>query len=135
MAPRGELTESQLELMDVVWKAGNDGASVAEIWEAISAVRPVARTTILTMVGRLEERGWLERRTGDKVTRYVASTPRSLALDRLSRRFIDLFFGGSPSAFLKSLLGSESIDPEELERLRALLKDNASRPRSRKTDS
>jgi BlaI family transcriptional regulator, penicillinase repressor len=124
MNPRGELTEAQLELMEVVWNAGGEGASVGEIWESIAATRTVARTTVLTMVARLEERGWLKRRLGQKVIRYVASKPRSLAIGRLSRRFLAHFFDGSPSAFLKSLLGSEPIDPEELARIRRLLDES-----------
>ena len=51
------LSPGQLEIMDVVWRHGE--ATVAEVWKALSARRQVARNTVLTMLARLEEKGWL----------------------------------------------------------------------------
>jgi BlaI family transcriptional regulator, penicillinase repressor len=128
MEPQGELTGAQLEVMEAVWAAGEQGATVAEVWEAIAAKRQVARTTVLTMVARLEERGWLSRRTNGRTLRYVAQKPRQQAVAQLARRFVQAFFSGSPSALLKSLLGEERIPPEELERLKKLVKESGKSP-------
>ena|SRR5581483_3350381 len=122
MKPQGELTEAQLEVMEPVWAAGQAGTTVAEIWETIKVRRPVARTTVLTMVARLQERGWLRRKAEGRSSRYVAAKPRQQAVAHLAGQFVRAFFGGSPSALLKSLLGAERITPEELKRLRALLR-------------
>ena len=124
MRPQGELTGAQLEIMEAVWDAGAQGASLAEIWEAISVRRPIARTTALTMAARLEERGWLKRLPGGRASRYVATQPRQQAVAHLAGRFVRSFFGGSPSALLKSLLGGDRLPPEEIERLKQLLRDH-----------
>jgi BlaI family transcriptional regulator, penicillinase repressor len=123
MKPQGDLTEAQLEVMEPVWAAGESGATVASIWVVIKARRPIARTTVLTMVARLEERGWLQRKADGRSIRYVARNPRHKAVAHLAGRFVRTFFAGSPSALLKSLLGAEPISPEELKRLRALLRE------------
>lgn len=123
MKPQGELTEAQLEVMEPVWASAEAGATVAEIWEAIKARRPVARTTVLTMAARLEERGWLRRKADGGSIRYVARRPRQQAVAHLARQFVAAFFGGSPSALLRSLLGSGTIAPDELKRLKALLRE------------
>ena len=40
--PEGNLTPAQHEIMEVVWERGRAGATVAEIWEAVSQTRQVA---------------------------------------------------------------------------------------------
>ena len=131
MEPQGELTEAQLEVMEAVWAVGEKGATVAEIWEAIATKRQVARTTVLTMVTRLEERGWLTRSAMGRAHRYLAQKPRQQAVAQLARRFVQAFFSGSPSALLKSLLGEEHISPEELERLKKLVRESGKSPPAR----
>ena len=60
--PEGRLTPAQHEIMEIVWRTGEAGATVTEIWTAIAGSREVARTTVLNLVDRLEKRGWLKRR-------------------------------------------------------------------------
>lgn len=130
MKPHGELTEAQLEVMEPIWASEDVGKTVQEIWAAIKLKRPVARTTVLTMVTRLEERGWLRRKSDGRSSRYVAVKPRQQAVAHLAGQFVKAFFGGSPSALLKSLLGSEPISPEELKRLNALLRERGNSAQS-----
>ena len=44
--PKGSLTAAQYEIMDAVWNAGEEGVSVADIWQAISQARAIGRTTV-----------------------------------------------------------------------------------------
>ena len=74
--PEGTLTPAQYEIMEVVWDAGRAGASVAEVWQAVSTRRGVARTTVLNLVDRLEKRGWLRRKEQDGANRYVATVTK-----------------------------------------------------------
>ena len=107
--------------MDAVWRAGPEGRSVGEIWQELSARRPIARTTVLTTVGRLEKKGWLVRKGSGRSHRYYAAEGPDKARNEMARRFLDQFFGGSASALVKSLLGSRRIKPAEVRRLRRLL--------------
>ena len=117
----GNLTATQYEIMEVVWNRGNEGASVAEIWQAIAPQRSVGRTTILNLVDRLEKRGWLIRCDQQRPVRYVASQDRSKTSALLAGSFVDDFFGGSASGLVMSLLGCKRLTHEELERLRSVL--------------
>ena len=74
--PEGSLTSAQHEIMEVVWESAEQGATVAEIWQAIAARRRVGRTTILNLVDRLEKRGWLVRRDRQKPCHYLAALGR-----------------------------------------------------------
>ena len=64
MAKRNEPTplpsDAQWEVLNIIWDRGE--ATVGEVWQEFSARRSVARNTVLTLIARLEEKGWLRRR-------------------------------------------------------------------------
>jgi predicted transcriptional regulator len=126
--PAAGLTAVQLEIMQVVWNAPA-GATVAEIWDAISQGREVARTTVLNLVTRLDERGWLKRRKTEGVYRYVATIDRDTASANAASRFVDDFFGGSASELVLSLIGSQRLTPAELDQLKKLVEQATRQPR------
>jgi predicted transcriptional regulator len=124
--PDGSLTPAQYEILDAVWNTGRAGATVAEIWQAVTRQRPVARTTVLNLVDRLEKRGWLQRRDEPPgANRFVAAVSRRRAHSALASDFVHDFFDGSASNLVMSLLGSNRLDLREIERLRRLLDDAA----------
>jgi predicted transcriptional regulator len=118
--PSPGLTAVQFEIMGIVWNSPG-GASVGEIWEAVSRGRDVARTTVLNLVRRLDRRGWLTRRKRGGVYRYVATIDRDTAAASVAEKFLDEFFGGSTRDLVMSLLGSKRISNAELDELRQLL--------------
>ncbi len=119
--PEGNLTSAQHEIMEVVWQSGPGGATVAEVWQAVSEKRPVGRTTILNLVDRLEKRGWLIRREQEKPARYLAALDREKTAALLATEFVNDFFGGSASQLVMSLLGSKRLAPDDVRRLRRAL--------------
>lgn len=121
--PKGGLTPPQLEVMEVVWSAGPEGAGVAEIWDVVGRSRRVARTTVLTVIQRLEQRHWLRRLPSRGASRYVANAPRDNSVGQVADEFIRDFFDGSASQMVRSLLGSGRLKPAEVNRLRALLNE------------
>ena len=72
--PEGSLTGTQLEIMEAVWNGPPEGLGASEIWQALR--RPVARTTALTLIGRLEKRGWLVQEGASREHRYRAACGR-----------------------------------------------------------
>lgn len=126
--PEGNLTPAQHEIMEVVWRHGRAGATVAEVWDAVSRTRPLARTTVLNLVDRLEKRGWLKRRQRQGTYRYTAAIGRERTGTLLAGEFVADFFGGSASDLMISLLGSKRLKPDEIDRLRQLLDADAKQP-------
>lgn len=125
--PEGKLTPLQYQIMLVVWEQGDNGATVAEIWEENAAERDVGRTTVLKQVQRLEARHWLLRKAEPGVARYVAAVGRDEAARLLAGEFVEEFFDGSLSDLVMSLLGSRKVNSDELKRLRQLLDEHATR--------
>jgi len=129
-APKGNLTAAQYEIMAVVWNAGADGVTVADIWQTIGQSRPIGRTTVLNQVDRLEKRGWLKRLAGDGATRFRATLSQDDAAQQLVAGFVSDYFQGSTVDLVSALLGSDACDlaKPDVDRLRKLL-DQARRRR------
>jgi predicted transcriptional regulator len=121
--PKGSLTAAQYEIMAAVWKAGDDGVTVAEIWQAIGESRSIGRTTVLNQVDRLEKRGWLRRLPGDGPTRFRATLLKEDAAQQLVAGFVSDYFDGSSADMVSALLGSDAgaLSRHEIDRLRKLL--------------
>ncbi|HEX8912870.1 MAG TPA: BlaI/MecI/CopY family transcriptional regulator [Humisphaera sp.] len=129
--PEGTLTAAQYEILAVAWDAGDAGVGVADVWRAVAARRPVARTTVLNLVDRLEKRGWLRRRPDGNSYRYTAAVARDWAESRLAAGFLGEYFGGSATQMVQSLLGAKELTGDDIDRLRKLL-DDAKRARGGK---
>jgi predicted transcriptional regulator len=128
--PKGSLTAAQYEIMAVVWAAGVDGVTVADIRQAIAETRSIGRTTVLNQVDRLEKRGWLRRLPGEGPTRFQATISRADAAQQLVAGFVSDYFQGSTVDLVSTLLGSDAftLTNRDVDRLRKLL-DQARRPK------
>lgn len=119
------LSEAQLEIMNVVWDRGE--ATVGEVWNALSAGRDVARNTVQTMIVRLEEKGWLQHRSGGQGFIYRATHLREETQKTMVRRLLETAFAGSTEGLLLALLGDRSLSKAEADRIRALIDEAARR--------
>ncbi|MEO7651266.1 MAG: BlaI/MecI/CopY family transcriptional regulator, partial [Bryobacteraceae bacterium] len=81
-----------------VWMLGE--GNVAKVQEAMAASRPLAYTTVMTLLDRLAKKSVLSRR---KVGRAFFYAP-AIAPDEIRRQalkeFLDSFFDGSPERLL-----------------------------------
>ena len=128
--PKGSLTAAQYEIMDVVWNVGEEGVSVADIWQVIAGARAIGRTTVLNQVDRLEKRGWLRRLPGDGPTRFGATLSKQYASRQLVAGFVSDFFQGSTVDLVSALLGNDAcaLTRKDVDRLRKLLEQARRRP-------
>jgi BlaI family transcriptional regulator, penicillinase repressor len=112
-------SDAQLEVLNIIWDQGE--ATVGEVWKAFAARRPVARNTILTLMARLEEKGWLRRKADGNVLRYSATVPQATGLRQMARRLVDTAFRGSAEGLVMTLLDSGDLSAAEAARIRATL--------------
>ena len=129
--PKGTLTGPQFEILQTLWEDEAVGMTVGEIWDSIRVNRDVSRTTILNLVDRLEKRHWLVREKVDGVYRYKPAVERGQTEQMLANDFVGEYFGGSPSNFILSLLGSNGVSKDEVRKVKKLL-DEATGSKSKK---
>jgi len=113
------LPDAELEVMQALWDC-DPPASRADIEAILFPKHPMAMTTLLTLLTRLGEKGFLKAEKLGRGKGYTPLVSRQDYLAAQSRRFVDKLCGGSISAFAAALCGS-GLSKEELAQLRALL--------------
>jgi predicted transcriptional regulator len=119
-APLGEL---QLEIMRFLSTHGP--LSVAEVTARFGEPRGLARTTVLTVMERLRQKGYLTRTKGGGVFRYAPYAGKAELLRDLVREFVERALEGSVSPFFAYLAGEKALSDEEVAALRQLLEEAA----------
>ncbi len=110
------LTELELELMNVVWRKGR--ANVQEIRDALADERPLAYTSIATMMGILEKKGYVTHETEGRTYVYSPLVERTRAQRSLVNNLLQRVFHGSPALLMLNIIATEDITPSELDHVR-----------------
>jgi predicted transcriptional regulator len=87
--------------MKVVWRT--DEATVRDVYEALQETRPVAYTTVMTMMRILQEKGYLTKATNDRAHVYRPAKPSQQVIGGMVRDFLDRVFDGASDALLVHL--------------------------------
>ncbi len=127
------LTEAELRLMRVLWERGE--CAVSDLVSAIADATPLAYTSVLTTIRILEKKGYVTHRQLGRAFYYIPLVAHAEASRSEVRHVLQRFFGDSRERLLLSVLGDDSLTPEELQRIRAYIneateKPPASQPRS-----
>ena len=117
------LPDAELDVMQAIWSC-EPPVKRSEIQEILKDSHPMALTTLLTILTRLADKGFLQiEKTGRSAT-YLPLISRQAYLAQQSRRFFAKLCGGSLSAFASALCNS-GLSKEELAQLRDLLERDA----------
>ncbi len=100
------LTPAEFEVIEVLWSEKRP-LSVGEVLRVVRKSRPVAYTTVMTVLDKLARKGSLSRTKRGKAYLYTARVQRSEVLNSLVRDFAHQYFGGSRRR-LRSFLGPAS---------------------------
>lgn len=117
--PVRKLPDSELEVMQAVW-ACREPVLRVDIEEYLRDRYPIAQTTLLTLLTRLTEKGFLEVKQVGRVRQYFPLVSRQSYLAQQGNRFFHKLCGGNLSAFANALCAS-GLTKEELAELRRLL--------------
>lgn len=128
MTRKHQLASLQLAIMQVLWERGE--ATVAEVREALNDERPLAYTTVATMLTKMERNGQVAHRTERRVHVYSPAiqketVSRSMVSDLASR-----LFRGDVTQMVSHLLEGRDVGPEELGRLKALIREKERRAKN-----
>lgn len=81
-----------------------------------------ARTTVLTTMERLKEKGYLSRKKINKVNHYSPRHSIRVVLQDMVNDFVQGVLGGSVAPFAAYLNNAKSLDPKEVEQLKNIVK-------------
>jgi predicted transcriptional regulator len=111
------LYDREVEVMQVLWERGP--STVAEVREALAD--EMAYNTVLTVLRRLEEKGYAGHTGEGRAHRFHAVVQRQQAQESALERLTGKLFGGKPELLLTHLVSRGKLSEAELRRLRALV--------------
>jgi BlaI family transcriptional regulator, penicillinase repressor len=101
--------------MEILWKNGPGTAE--KIREALTPTHVLKDSSVRTMLGRLEDKGYVKHKLEGKAFVYNGvEKPQSVAV-RAVRQILDRFCDGSLEQLLVGLVENEVVDRAELEQL------------------
>jgi predicted transcriptional regulator len=119
MSGAHELTDLQLALMRVLWTHGE--ATTADVHQALQDERPLAMTTVATILSRLEQKGVIARGSEERPYRYRACVAEQEVRRTMVGSLAERLFAGDVADMVSHLLGRDGVDAGDLERVRALI--------------
>ena len=111
------LATREAELMQVLWERGP--ATVGEVQERLKD--ELAYTTVLTILQKLEKKGYVKHEEEGRSHRFRAAVSREDAQRSAVRDLAARLFKGSAGLLLTQAVRDESVSEEDLERIRRLL--------------
>ena len=92
------LTDQELEIMKIVWDRGS--ATVRDVYEELLTRRKIAYTTVMTMMGILEQKSRLRKSEQARAFVYTPSEPQTKVVGNMVQDFVKRVFNGSAKPLL-----------------------------------
>jgi predicted transcriptional regulator len=115
------LTEAELRLMKILWRRGE--SAVNDLVAAMPDGEPLAYNSVLTTIRILEQKGYVEHRQEGRAFVYWPRVLEHEASRSEVKHVLSRFFGNSREQLLLTLLGDDEISREELDRLKAAIRN------------
>lgn len=119
--PLPELGDAELEVLKALWDAGP--GTVRQVLESLHGRgRKVAYTTVLTVLSRLEQKGYVASDKSGLAYIYRAKVSRQKVVGSRLRAMVEQLYDGAAAPLVLHLMESERFTPEEIEQLQSLIK-------------
>jgi predicted transcriptional regulator len=115
------LTPQELAIMKVVWSL--DQATVRQVYETLREQRPIAYTTVMTMMRILEEKGYLKKALVDRAHVFKPSKPRQQVVGAMVRDFVDRVFDGASDRLLVHLAKDNALTEKQRRVVKQLIEE------------
>lgn len=113
------LGETEMEVLHHVWDLRR--ATVADVQARIRVERPVAYTTVMTVMKNLADKGYLEYEKEGNQYVYAPARRAEEVQHSLLNSLMEKVFRGSPAALVQTLVKYEPLSDEEREEIRQII--------------
>jgi predicted transcriptional regulator len=110
-----DLSELETKVINVLWRRGP--STVDDIARALPGRKKLKDSTVRTILGRMEKKGFVAHDAEGRTNVYRALLePQRVAMSGV-RDIVDRFLGGSVEALLVGIVNDEIVDQRELDAL------------------
>jgi predicted transcriptional regulator len=115
----GLLTETELEMMSIVWRFGR--ATVSDVLAALPQGRELAYTSVSSMLRILEQKGALSAEKAGRGHVYLPAVSRDDYATRSVRHLVSKVFDGAAPSLVRCLVEQGSLSADDVASLRRIL--------------
>lgn len=108
--------------MKVVWAL--DQATVRQVYDTLRERRPIAYTTVMTMMKILEGKGYLKKTLVDRAHVYRPAKPRQQVVGAMVRDFVDRVFDGAADGLLLHLAKDNTLTEKQRRIVRRIIEES-----------
>lgn len=121
--PLKKLGDGELDVMLAVWEAWEDGKPVTsgEVMKRLSEKRSWGITTLMTVLARLVEKGYLSCDRSTRSNLYTPLVQEKEYKERESRSFLNRLHRSSLPSLVSSLYQGGAVSSDDLEELRRFI--------------
>jgi BlaI family transcriptional regulator, penicillinase repressor len=120
-----QLTDLQLAVVRALWERGE--CTVLDVQEALLPDRPLAQTTVATLLSRLERRGVVTHRVAGRQFIYRALVSEPQVQSSMVEQITEMLFEGSPTALISHLLATSDVGNGDLAEVKRLIAEAEAR--------
>jgi predicted transcriptional regulator len=121
----GRISPQQLDVLNVLWEHGE--ATASEVHETLEPLTGHARKTTGTLLYRLEKQGVVTHREDGREFVYRATVTREEVQEAAVRGVVGQLFHGALPALVSYALEAGEAEPEDLERIQAMIEERQRR--------
>ena len=125
-----KIPDAELELMMVIWDS-EQPVSRMDIETKMENGRDVVPSTILSLLARLERRGFLRKEKQGNINYYYAQVEKATYLKEEGQRVLDKMFGSSLKNFVTALYDDKGLNREEIAELQAFIDEQTTAQKGR----
>lgn len=114
-----KLFDSELKVMDILWKGGN--ATAKRIAEVLKEQVGWSKTTTYTVIKKCIDKGAIKRHDPDFVCSPLVTKEQVRESETIE--LINKMYDGAADQLVASILGRRNLSPEEIERLKHIVED------------
>lgn len=119
------LTETELELMSILWNLGE--GTVADVIQALPKSRDLAYTSVSTILRILEQKKIVTTRKEGRGHIYIPKLKKNDFEVKTVRHVVERVFNGTPVALVRQLLDSVDLNEKDLNDLKVLIQQAGGR--------
>ncbi len=118
------MSPAETEVLSIIWRQKH--ATIQQIHKELSSSRQVVYKTVLTLVRRLESKGYVKHKPAERGNAHVyfPAVNHKDVVRRTVRDFLDRLFGGDAGPLVQFLAEDGLLGPEEAKRIKEII-DNS----------
>lgn len=119
MEKEKSLTNAEWRIMDCLWRSAP--MTLMQLTAALSAAAGWRKSTVATLLGRMEEKGLVRYETEGRTRQYFPCLKKTDAALKETASLLERAYQGSLGLLVSTMVENRAVSEEELASLRAIL--------------